>query len=112
MAPKRTRAMSMEELLPLSPLRCKRGKHQARTSQQCSSSLSQPQVISSREPTSSVQSEQASAVRRQRAQPETQLSQQNVVASEDDHLTGQPDESGSYVLKLIIFILFNDISHY
>ncbi|VVA22849.1 PREDICTED: LOC110744993 [Prunus dulcis] len=50
--------MSMEELLPPSPLRRKKGKHQARTSQQ-----------------------------------QTQLSQQNVVASEDDHLTGQPDES-------------------
>lgn len=111
MAPKRTRGMSMEELLPPSPLRRKKGKHQARTSQQRSSSSSQPQVTSSRQPTSSVQSEQASVVRRQRAHLEAQLSQQNVVASEDDHLTGQPDESGSYVLKLIIFIFFNDISH-
>ncbi|KAL6272043.1 hypothetical protein ACE6H2_022735 [Prunus campanulata] len=50
--------MSMKELLPPSPLRRKKGKHQARTSQQ-----------------------------------QTQLSQQNVVASGDDHLTGQPDES-------------------
>ncbi|PQM42811.1 hypothetical protein Pyn_09148 [Prunus yedoensis var. nudiflora] len=81
MAPKRTRGMSMEELLPLSPLRRKKGKHQARTSQQRSLSSSQPLVNSSRQPTSSVQSEQASVVRRQRAQLETQLSQQNVVAS-------------------------------
>ncbi|KAL6287725.1 hypothetical protein ACE6H2_012115 [Prunus campanulata] len=59
-----------------------------------SSSSSQPQVTSSRQPTSSVQSEQASAVRCQRAQLGTQLSQQNVVAFEDDPLTTQPDESG------------------
>ncbi|CAL8140726.1 unnamed protein product [Prunus armeniaca] len=59
-----------------------------------SSSSSQPQVTSSRQPTSSVQSEQAYVVRRQHAQLETQLSQQNVVASKDDPLTTQPDESG------------------
>ncbi|XP_021800731.1 uncharacterized protein LOC110744993 [Prunus avium] len=102
MAPKRTRGMSMEELLPPSPLRRKKGKHQAQTSQQRSSSSSQPQVTSSRQPTSSVQSEQAYVVRRQRAQLETQLSQQNVVASEDDHLTGQPDESGQMESEDII----------
>ncbi|PQP94367.1 hypothetical protein Pyn_26649 [Prunus yedoensis var. nudiflora] len=92
MASKRVREQSMEELIPTSPVRARKSRSQARSSQLHGSISSQPQLVASRrpQPTTSNQSQQqapsvsvqsqqqASTVRPTRSQLETQQCHPNL----------------------------------
>ncbi|KAI5354415.1 hypothetical protein L3X38_007310 [Prunus dulcis] len=109
MAPKRVREQSMEELIPASPVRAKKSRSQARSSQLHGSISSQPQLVASRrpQPTTSNQSQrqapsmsvqsqqQASTVRLTRSQ-ETQQCHPNLSTPslEDEPLITPSDETG------------------
>lgn len=109
MAPKRLREQSMEELIPASPVRAKKSRSQARSSQLHGSISSQPQLVASRrpQPTTSNQSQrqapsmsvqsqqQASTVRLTQSQ-ETQQCHPNLStpSHEDEPLITPSDETG------------------
>ncbi|KAM1365372.1 hypothetical protein ACFX13_044379 [Malus domestica] len=81
MAPKRGRGKAMEELIPPSPMRAKMGRSQARPSQQCGQSSSQPRLSRpSQHITLNHTQQQPPITRRTQSQLETQL-QQNPSAS-------------------------------
>ncbi|KAM1253997.1 hypothetical protein ACFX2I_042006 [Malus domestica] len=81
MAPKRGRGKAMEELIPPSPMRAKMGRSQARPSQQCGQSSSQPRLSRpSQHITLNQTQQQPPITRRTQSQLETQL-QQNPSAS-------------------------------